>query len=428
MKKLTLPFLTLTLLFTSSQIFSQQTFDARSAGMAFSNGADTRGLQSVGLNPATLALKYDYRMEFNLISANAAGNNNSFKKSQYDRYFTTGDQLTPEEVDDIFNSIPENGLRVDGIARVNTISFYLPYFSLSLVGMGVALANVPKDVIELPLKGNREPGRIYKFDNAEGGDWAGIGIMASGALPLVQNPNTSMNLFALGATVKYISGLRFDNVVRARGEFRDFDLDNESPFINLNGELEIVSSNGGIGFGADLGALATFNDDKLSIGFTALNVFSNVTWSSQTERMMLSIKGDSLNLPNRVRDSLIVSRDSTVAINSFSTQLPRVLDLAIAYQAAPALLISAEWEQGLNDDMGGTTRARAAFGLEFTGLTAIPLRTGMTFGSKTGTSFAFGMGINLSNWYIDLAYLNHGHIIPGDFKGVGLGLSTRLRF
>lgn len=416
------------ILFPLFTVYSQQAFDARSAGMAFSNGADTRGLQSVGLNPAALALKYDYRMEFNLISANATANNNSFKKSQYDQYFTSGDLLTDAEVDDIFNSIPENGIRVDGVARVNTLSLFIPNFSFSLVGMGVALANVPRDVVELPLKGNNDPGRIYRFDNAEGGDWAGVGFMASGALPLVKNPQASLNLFSLGLTLKYLSGLRFDNIVRASGEFRDFDLAAENNVINLDGELEIISSDGGNGFGADVGALATFYDEKLSIGITALNVLSNFKWDSQTERIMLSISGDSLNLPNRVRDSLIVSRDSTTAINSFSTELPRVIDLAVAYQLAPTVLVSAEWEQGLNDNMGGTTRARVAFGLEYRGLAGFPLRTGFTFGAKTGTSFALGAGIHLNNWYIDLAYLNHGNITPGDFKGVGLGLSTRLRF
>ncbi|RMF58434.1 MAG: hypothetical protein D6748_08730, partial [Calditrichaeota bacterium] len=37
---------------------AQQLIDARGTAMAFSNSADTRGLEQVGLNPATLSLPH----------------------------------------------------------------------------------------------------------------------------------------------------------------------------------------------------------------------------------------------------------------------------------------------------------------------------------------------------------------------------------
>jgi hypothetical protein len=407
--------------------YAQQAYDARAAGMAFSNGAATVGLQHVGLNPATLALKTDFRFEFNLISANATANNNSFRKSQYDEYFTTGRKLTPEEVQDILNSVPESGLRVDGLARVNTLAFYVPNFSLSLVGLGIAAANLPREFIELPLSGNNEPGRIYNFDNAQANDWTGLGVVMSGALPVWSNPESTVDFFSIGATLKYISGIHYDNVVHARGVLKDFSQANEDPFVDIEGSMEVLSSDGGNGVGTDVGVLARIRNN-LSVGLTLLNAFSSVKWNSATKKQLFSIQGDSLYLPGGVDDSLIVHRDTTFEINSFSTSLPHVLDLALAYNITPGFLVTAQWEQGLNANMGGTTRSRVAVGLEYSGIPVLPLRAGLTIGARTGTSLAFGAGINLKNWYLDLAYLNHGSFVVGDYKGIGFALSTRLRF
>ena len=153
-----------------------------------------------------------------------------------------------------------------------------------------------------------------------------------------------------------------------------------------------------------------------------------MSWNTEAERRTLSIYGDSLSLPNRVRDSLIVDTDTSLALNSFATNLPAIMDFAFAYQPTPQMTVTAEYEQGLNDEMGGTMRPRVGFGFEYRGIPVLPVRAGFTFGGKTGSSFAFGAGLNFKNWYLDAAYLNHGRIIPDDFKGIGLALSSRLRF
>lgn len=408
--------------------FGQQVIDARAAGMAYSNGADTRGLQSVGLNPATLALPTAFGMEFNLFSLNATVNNNSFKKSQYDRLFTTGNLLTQQDIDEILDAIPDGGLRADGIARVNTLSFFLPNFSLSLVGVGAGKVNVPKTVFELPLRGNvDQPGRIYRFDDTEGSDWLGIGIFASGAYGFRPGENSPMDHLAVGLSLKYYSGLRFDNIERVRGELRNFDNANNNPYIHIDGTAELLSSRGGSGLGVDVGVVGSF-EQRLAVGITVLNIANTMSWGRESERRQLSIRGDSLNLPERVSESLITDTDTSFSISSFATRLPVVMDFALAYHPSNNTTVTAEYEQGLNDKMGGTRRPRVGVGMEFRGVPGIPLRTGFTFGGKSGPSFAFGAGLHLKNWYLDVAYLNHGRIIPDDYRGIGLALTSRLRF
>lgn len=414
------------MLLGTMNLWGQQAFDARAAGMAFSNGAAARGLEQVGLNPAVLGLKTSYNFEINLLSANLSVANNGFKKSEYDRYFTSGDVLTSEDIDHILNAIPDGGLRADGFARLNTLSLYMPNFSLSLVGLGVGSLNIPRDILELPLTGNNQPGRVYNFDDANGSDWASMGIYASGGYNFVLDA-PALQALAVGVTLKYLAGFRYDDIVRSSGELRDFSLLERNPYVNLRGEAEVLSAGGGRGYGMDLGLLGTISQ-RFSVGITLLNPLGKIDWDSDPERRLLAIVGDSLTLPDRISDSLLVDSDTLIATASFSSNLPTVLDLALAFQATPSLLVTGEYEQGLNNNMGGTRRARVALGMEYSGIYGFPLRMGVNLGGVMGPSYAVGAGIDLKYWYLNLAYINHGRILPGDYKGATLALSTRLRF
>lgn len=415
----------LIMLFLSSFLSAQQGIDARATGMAFSNGADTRGLEYVGLNPATLALQNPFNFEFNLISANASISNNSFHKDEYDRYFTTGDFLTSRDVQDILNLIPGKGLRATAAAKLNTLAFYTRNLSISFTGLGGATVNIPKDFIELPLTGNREPGRIYRLDDADGSGWFGLGINLSGAYPINTERWADIDFLSLGATVKYIIGFGGFEVQSARGEFRDFDTSQNLNYAHLDGEVDILTSEGGKGFGADLGGLVTYKK-KWTIGLTFVNLVGSINWNKSVERNVFSMRADSLSLPDDIPDSVFT--DTTFSAGDFSTRLPAALDLAVAYQWQPNVLVAAEFEKGFSENLGGSKKARFAIGLEYTALKVLPLRTGLNLGGRTGTAFGLGIGLNLKYWILDLAYLNHGGFFPGNSKGLTLSATTRFRF
>ena len=212
-------------------LFAQQTIDARGTAMAFSNAANTRGLEQVGLNPATLALRNVYRFEFNILSINAAVRNNSFSKTQYDKYFTTGRFLNESDKNDILNSIPDDGLRGDLSARANSLAFYMPYFSLSLALLGNAFAKLPSELPDLLFNGNGDEGREYKIGDIEGDGWGGMGILISGAYPVFQGDKYWWNNVAVGATVKLIAGLGVFEVVNSEGILYNFDRSRERIFL-----------------------------------------------------------------------------------------------------------------------------------------------------------------------------------------------------
>ena len=137
-----------------------------------------------------------------------------------------------------------------------------------------------------------------------------------------------------------------------------------------------------------------------------------------------SVSSDLIETP----DEIIVTMDSSYSIEPFSSTLPAVLDMGVAYRANQYFLLTAEYEQGLSESLAGSKRSRISFGMEFTQIPVLPLRAGLSFGGRIGTSLALGFGIDLKNWILDLAYMGHGGILPSSAKGLTLAVTTRLRF
>ncbi|RMI01341.1 MAG: hypothetical protein D6681_10900, partial [Calditrichaeota bacterium] len=228
----------------------QQLIDARSTGMAFSNAADARGLEQVGLNPAVLALPHRAKFEFNLFSVNVGAVNNSFSRAFYDRYLTTGDSLTAADKNNILSAVPASGLRSDVFARVNTFAFSLPRFSLALTGMGNAYFTLPKELIELSLNGNDQPGREYDFSTLGGVGWGGLSASLSMGFRLPLRHDL-IDLAAVGFSARYLVGLAYFEVIESRGRFSNASL--AHPYLQLDGEFSARTAQGGTGLGADLG-------------------------------------------------------------------------------------------------------------------------------------------------------------------------------
>jgi hypothetical protein len=419
-------------LILSNVLSAQHTIDARGAGMGFSNSADTRGLEYVGLNPATLALPHPFRFEFNLISVSATASNNSFDKGQYDKYFTSGNFLNESDKNDILNSIPTDGLRGDASVRANSLGIYMPYFSFSIIGLGNGYAKVPEDLPELAFRGNLEEGKSYPLGDLNGDGWGGVGILLSGAVPVIKNKNeySPIKLLALGASIKYFWGLGYAEIIKSEGQLTNFDISSDFLFATINQNIEARYADRGRGLGIDLGAISTI-DENWTVGITFLNAVGGLTWNGNPQIAAYSIKSDTFAISSSLveePDSIIATKDSTYQIDAFNTSLPKGFDIGVAYRTNKNFLLTAEYGQGLSNSMAGTKKARLAFGLEYTGIKVLPLRTGISFGGRFGTAFAIGFGIDLKHWFLDVAYVGYRGLTPSTSKGMTLAVTTRFRF
>ena len=405
-------------------LFAQLGNDARRAGMGFSNAAHTEGLEQVGLNPAMLAMPYRYNLEINLVSGIATFKNNAFNKDQYDRLFASGDSLSELGKEEILQAVPAGGLRGNALAQINTLAFYTRYFSLSLLFMGRGRFTLPRDFIELPLRGNTKEGRIYQLGQVDGIGWAAAALAFSIALPL-EGHEGALGFRAIGITAKYISGLRYGEILESDGRFQNFDA--TRPSLQLDAHYRARTAEGGRGLGLDVGAVLQPTPGT-QVGLTLVNLTGSIRWDTRTKMHVADLQANDFSLPSNVSDSQVSYDDSTYATGHFTTHLPAVLDVAASWQPSSHLLLTAEWEQGLNRSMGASTKPRLAIGGELKPLPLLPLRAGLSLGGAQGRAIALGAGLDLTFWKLDLAYLVHDGLLPGNSKGFSLAATTRFRF
>ncbi len=412
--------LTLVLFFSGQLARAQNLTDARSLGMAGSNIAITEGVEHVGGNPATLALHRDFNFEFHLLSARVMVKNNSFSLKDYDNYFTTGDSLSDSEIDALLGSIPDEGLRADALFGVKTFSFYARPFSLTFAGIGNGYVNLPKSPFELPFYGNTNRDE-YNFDDLDGEGWAAGAVNFSIAFPVTQWAPDFLDYAAVGVSAKYLIGLMYGKTRNATGSLRTLDTG-----ILADGSMEVLHSEGGRGFGMDLGFLAGYRE-KWTFSLDFANLFGSINWTENNEIELFQFHSDTIRL-NSPDSAEFNDSDTSFATGSFTTGLPRTMRMAAAYQFRPNLIFTAAWRQGLNEKLGNTTTPRISFGTEYKPVSVIPLRAGFALGGDNGFALGLGMGIDLKFWQLNLAYLNHNFRWFRAARSVELALSTQFRF
>ncbi|MFZ0389971.1 MAG: DUF5723 family protein [Calditrichia bacterium] len=410
---------TLLFLLLGTSGHSQYLTDPRSLGMAGSNIAITEGNEYLGGNPATLAVKRSFNFELQLLSARLAIQNNSYSLQEYDRYFTTGDTLSPSEIDRMLGYIPDDGLRADMQFGVKSFGFFAPPFSLSLSGMGNVFAELPKDALRFPFYGNRDI-KEYSLRGLEGEGWGAAAVNLGIGIPFTSLMENTFDFFALGVTAKYIKGMQYAEIQAADGYFVT-----TPEVLSANAFIETLRSSSGGGFGIDLGLLAEWDQRwTISAGFT--NLMGSMRWGN-AEIRRYEFRMDSVSI-NQADSLGTVERDTSFAVGDFATRLPLAANVAVAYQMSPKLVLSGAWRQGLNRSMGNNTTPLISAGTEYKPIPLLPLRMGMAVGGANGFALGLGFGIDLNFWQLNLGYLNHNFRWFRSSRSIELAISTHFRF
>lgn len=401
----------------------QQWFDARSLGMAGSNGAITEGVEHIGGNPATLAVPTDFGFELHLLSAHLMISNNSYSLKEYDRYFTSGDSLSAADIDKLMGYIPESGLRADFLFGLKTFSFYARPFSLSLTGMGSGFLNLPKDPLQMPFYGNKDI-KEYRLDDLDGEFWGAGAFNFSIGFPLIQLSTwleENFDFFSAGISAKYLAGFQYAKINTSTGRLLTTDTN-----IVADGHLESIRSEGGSGLGIDVGFLANYQKQwTFSLSFN--NLLGGINWNKNNELMLYEFQIDSFNF--NTKDTLVSEEtDTSYSTGDFHTPLPRSVTLAAAYEYWPNLIFTAAWRQGLNSSLDNTTTPLVALGTEYSPVPVVPLRAGFAVGGKNGFAVGLGFGIDLKYWQLNFGYLNHNFRWFRSARSIELAVSTQFRF
>ncbi len=450
--KITRPFAIAALLVAGFSSQSEGLGDTQTRALSLSQAytALARGPEAVFWNPANLALRGGPRFQWEVLNAGLSlvAENNGFSVGTYNDNFTDANRLiTESDKDKILKDVPAKGLRINmdfdprfalGIPLNGGVVFPISAWGLSsaiTLGLNTGFeAEIPKDMIELMLKGN-EFNKPYDIADWDGSGWGVFSFNWAAAKPWMPvRFKPYLDEFTVGGTFKVLSGA-YGETQRSGGtllvEPQGMDLD-----FNM-----ITRAAGGYGFGIDMGVAGVTVDRKLTFSAGLLNFLDYMSWGiSPKQDSVFAVANDmkvtSIFGGKGIEDALDnedVDGDGDADFHkeldntSFSRSLPAMLRLGAAYQLQPKLVLVGNYDQAFSSGFGVEATPRLALGAEYRLVDWFPTRIGLTLGGRSsGSSLGFAFGpFNLGHTQIevfDLALVNRGGMLPGASKGTAISL------
>ncbi len=390
-------------------------YDARSIAMAGSYTAVARGYESVGLNPANLALADRPNTSVGLFGFGSLINNNAFSKGDYNKY--NGSHLTDQDKQDILDKIPTDGLEFKGNTGATALSVSHGPFAFSTVVEAGGRGNLSKDVVDLAFFGNKV-GETVVIDDADGEGIAHVDFNLSYGRKV---RSFDWGKVTAGLTFKYIRGIAVFDITQA-----DASATTNYDGVNADGSMTVRSSTGGSGYGFDIGAAANYGEDWV-FSFGIKNLVSNISWNNETRETEYFFDVAGFTVETADEDTTVVSDEIEHSIGSFSTSLAPEVNIGASHTYGDFLLAS-DLKLGLRDKFGSTTTPEISVGGEYQALSYLPLRAGLSLGGLHGSSLSLGGGVNISSFYFDIGWASSGTVLPKFGKGMAFAVSSGLKF
>lgn len=454
------------------------TSDARSVGMAKSYTAASRGVFSIGYNPANLMFSDDNHFEMTTVlpfpNLKIRTGTDFITIEDYNYFFggversdgtVDGRALTDSDKDRLKSLFEDGGFVVaDFSTSVLTASYKasnsIGAFAFGIHDVAAFKVNFPEEFIHLALDGNTA-GKIYNFNDAEMKGWWLRNYSLSYARDLNEIPQKIFKKLSAGITLKYVQGFSYagidhvkstfetgtGNEIITRGDFLAYaafspDLnvkyDFDSTDTDEEGSFSPFPSPAGTGFGFDLGFAAQL-DDKWSFGLSLTDIGS-ITWDKNVARYS---SDQAFYLTDITDDDVLDSvKNSFVGegeyISEISTALPAALRFGAALQIDKyfdggfpgQMLLAFDFNQGFNNQPRNSKKPRFSLGMEWKPMDWIPyIRTGISVGGKDAFGWAFGIGIDAGVLEFNFASPDfHYFLMANNAKRVALSLDTRWKF
>lgn len=401
------------MLILSASAFSQMT--ARGLGLAGAYTALARGVNAPAWNPANLGLPDNPKFTYKIIGLDINVANNSFSQGALNQY--SGQYLSSQDINDILDRIPDDGLDLDIYALVQGLSFSTGRFALTVDFITDAMVQIDKDVFELILTGN-EIDKTYTFENMDGHAWGVAAFGFSYAHPVEVD---FAEAFSIGGTFKLLYGGAYAQIDDAL-----FAVHTERFGFKLDGNYKAKFGMGSMGWGTNLGAAAQL-DEKWTVSAGFQNVLGSIPWDKDVEEHQGYFFGDSLTVMaiSEEDEEEDVLADSTWEVEggSFSKNLPLVFKAGCAYREGDFLLV-ADYTQAFQNTAIVSKTPRLSVGTEWQKVAALPLRMGVVLGGRTGFGTSVGFGLHPGGFVFDVGMLFRGFLVPSTMKGFALGFDV----
>lgn len=441
---------------------AQDRFDPASMGTARSGIAISRGLGSLFTNPGGLdylpihetTLPQD--LQFSVYSGGGTVGGTYLAGDEFSQIFGSLDGATNEQRERIGTLLVDERLFANG--GVNFLSGVFRTKGGGTLGMHYgsrlyARVNFPDDLANLIATSNIASKDFRFVNRGIGGVWLTEFGLSYGKVFGSQTKQGWFPSVGLGLTAKLIGGVG------------QFEVDENSAIyidqINVNGQLrflvrggytfrsaepddfDVVNAPGnffsnpfpatsGFGYGFDAGisgVLYSSKDQAFHYGFVLGNV-GQINWSNKArERQALELNDTiGASLTNREFERF---EGELVPVDDYSTALPATFRAGLGMRLGNAssdngvVTLGLEGEAPLNQVPGNTPDPRLAFGVDWSLMKELSLRSGLSVGGISDFGFGFGVGVRPVDWLtVDVGTSE----LNGLFSGDRLDLSARVAF
>lgn len=454
----------------SLEVFAQYgsvgSFDARSMGMAKTYTATSRGINSIGINPANLMYNDNGDFEFSTVlplpTISIISGTDFLSIEDFNYYFGgvngQGRYLNDQDKERLNNLFKNGGdVFINASTRIFSACWKMNdeigAFGISVSDFVGANFTVPQSLVEIPLYGNSLE-QVYSFSESNIKSWWLRDYSLSYARE-IPTRNFFQKLFA-GITIKYINGFYYigtDKVNTTLETNSNYEISGKADLVGYssfsqnfgvnydfdsteyNSSFSPFPSPAGKGFGLDLGLSASLSPE-LNVSF-AVTDLGSIKWNERAAQYSALGNIYVNDISNKEQmDSLgdkITGKGQY--IDDFTTSLPTALRFGASYfikgEIIPGtLLVGLDYNQGLNNMPGNSTKARISVGSEWKPMDWIPyIRMGLSFGGWAGFNWAFGLGIDAGLLELNFATSDMNSLVaPNAAKHLSLSFGTRWKF
>ena len=390
-------------------------------GTANNYTALARGFTAIALNPAGLAMPGNpgFSLSFPTFPVEARAGLDALTISDVNEF--EGVALPDSARDAWLTSvIAEEGLTARAGVAVTEFALSVGPVGFQISTVAQADATMAPDAFELAMYGNAGRTGTPRDMTLEGtavNGWAATTFAVAFGLPL---PDVQGGTFAAGATLKYTLG----HVVVAGGDDGTSFIQGDPIMMDLSLPSIAPDSftvNNGSGVGLDLGV--AWEDSTWAVTASIENLFHTFQWELDAYAYRpgevifdgTEISDDFNAVPATGAPGVL--QDSVLA-QSFKP----VLILGGAYRVSEKLAVTADLRKDTGDALVHGAGSHIGMGVEFRGVSFLPLRGGMSFVSSGAVHFAAGFGLELGPVHFSGAYLTEKST-PGEFRAASFALS-----
>jgi len=445
--------------------------DARSMGLAKTYTAVTKGVHSIGLNPANLimedTIKFQIATVLPLPTLSAIGGSDVLSLNDINYFFggSNGKSRYLNETDkQRLNNVFNNGgfLFTNASAQILSIGFIpdkkIGAFGFSISDYSGGKVGVPSALIDLVLNGNPVD-KVFDLSETQAHFWWIRNYSISFARKFNDlDIGIFKNLIA-GISLKLVHGYAYGSTEKVNVDFftsSTHELSSNTDFsaatsfsdnfgvkysfdsLDHDSHFELFPAPAGTGFGMDLGfSFKLLNNALISAAITDIG---SLTWRKNTARFTNneSLFLDDITDQGKL-DSLVNKFKATSEpAGEFTTGLATAFRFGVALFVSEFdddnfpghLLLAADYNQGFNNLPGNSTSPRYSFGIEWGIVDFLPfIRTGVEYSKVEGFNWAFGIGFVTSLLEVHLATNSvQTTFFPHSYSNISLSLSSRWKF